>query len=103
MPLHSVNIEGTLVNDLSPLQGMPLKELDCHTTLVSDLSPLTGMDLTFASFIPCRIAKNIDVIRRMSTIKEISPRDGNSRGYTAAEFWTRYDAGEFGKAMSTAP
>ena len=38
--------------------------------------------------------RGLEVVRRIASLKTISWRD---RHYPAAEFWKRYDAGEFGK------
>jgi len=66
---------------------MQLWKLDLSGTLVTDLSPLKGMPLGRLDFDPKKITNGMDVIREMKT----SPINGMS----AADFWKRYDAGEF--------
>ena len=48
MPITSLGIDGTKINDLSPLKGMSQSTPTwCSTkTQVTDLSPLRGMPLT---------------------------------------------------------
>jgi serine/threonine protein kinase/Leucine-rich repeat (LRR) protein len=84
------------IADLSPLKGMPLTELHCQLTQVSDLSPLEGLDLTTLAFTPKDITEGIDVIRQMKSLKTIE-LDWASGHFPAAEFWKKYDAGEFNK------
>jgi hypothetical protein len=85
----------TQVKDLSPLIGMPLKTLFCNDTSVSDLSPLRGMRLSSFGFTPQKITVGMDAIREMKTIETIGV---NWQGkLPPAEFWKKYDAGEFGK------
>ena len=86
----------TQVSDLSPLQGMPLTNLYCYNTPVSDLSPLQGMNLTDVAFTPKNITKGLDVIRQMKSLKTIGIGDTENQ-FPPAEFWKKYDAGEFGK------
>ena len=87
MPLTELYLQGTPVTDLTPLKGMQLWKLDLSGTLVTDLSPLKGMPLGRLDFDPKKITNGMDVIREMKT----SPINGMS----AADFWKRYDAGEF--------
>ena len=81
------------VSDLSPLKGMPLSELFCEATPVSDLSPLAGMNLTTFGFTPRRITRGLDIIRQMKSLQTILP--GFYKQFPTAEFWQRFDAGEF--------
>lgn len=97
-PLKGMRLQGfgcdlTQVSDLTPLHGMPLEKLWIVATRVKDLSPLEGMKLTALYFTPRRITVGIDVVRNMATLREI----GISRKsiWPAAEFWKKYDAGEF--------
>jgi hypothetical protein len=52
-------------------------------------------DTTLAElhFTPKAFTRGIDVLRSLKTLKSIG-LDDNKR-YTTAEFWKRYDAGEF--------
>ncbi|HEX4130375.1 MAG TPA: LamG-like jellyroll fold domain-containing protein [Pirellulales bacterium] len=95
MKLTHLICDDTAVSDLSPLQGMPLDYVGCAGTLVSDLSPLAGARLREVHFTPQNITTGLDVIRRMETIKTIVV-DENQK-FSPAEFWKKYDAGEFGK------
>jgi hypothetical protein len=95
MPLTNLSCEYGPVSDLSPLKGMPLARLYCAGSRVSDLSPLEGMDLTTILFTPKNITKGLDVIRQMKSLKTIGPTV--EKQFPPAEFWKKYDAGEFGK------
>ena len=65
-------IDNTGVTDLTPLQGMPLEEI--HLT-------------------PKNITRGLDILRDMKSLKTIGI-DWN-QSWPAAEFWERYDKGEF--------
>jgi hypothetical protein len=119
MPLHSLNLQFCIrVQDLTPLKGMPLTSLDIHGTSVSDLSPLNGMQLTWLSLyqtrvtdlaplkgmpltkveylLPANITNGVDAIREMKSLAEIGIQiGGGGILLPAADFWKRYDAGEF--------
>ena len=99
MPLRELLCYATKVSDLSPLKGMPITNLNCFSTQISDLSPLQGMNLTDVYVIPKNIAKGLDVIRQMKSLKTIGTVNG---GFPPAEFWKKYDAGEFGKPAAPA-
>jgi serine/threonine protein kinase/tetratricopeptide (TPR) repeat protein len=97
LPLEVLSCSHMPVEDLSPLTGMPLTDLRCYEAAVSDLTPLKGMELTHIGFTPKNITKGMDVLREMQSLKRIFPwysPDPNG-GFTAEEFWRRYDAGEF--------
>jgi hypothetical protein len=53
------------------------------------------MDLTTILFTPKNITKGLDVIRQMKSLKTIGPTV--EKQFPPAEFWKKYDAGEFGK------
>lgn len=95
MPLTYLDVGGTRVSDLSPLRGMKLEELYCTSNNVSDLSPLEGLQLKGLTISPQQITRGMDVIRRMTSLSSIGI-DGQ-KWYPPAEFWKRYDAGEFGR------
>ena len=101
MPLTTLTCNNTPVSDLSPLKGMPLKHLACDLTQVSDLSPLEGMNLTTITFTPKNITKGIDAIRNMKSLKSIELSMEDKDKFPPAEFWKKYEAGEFGKATTT--
>lgn len=67
---------------------MPLTRLDVRGTQVSDLSPLQGIPLTQFSFDPTKITTGLDTIRNMKSLTHIN-------SMPTAEFWKKYDAREF--------
>ncbi|MGA2621848.1 MAG: SUMF1/EgtB/PvdO family nonheme iron enzyme, partial [Thermoguttaceae bacterium] len=97
MPLKRLSCGCTAVSDLSPLKVMPLTLLFCGSTPVSDLSPLEGRNLTEINFTPMNITKGMDVIRQMKSLKTIGIGPGDKDKFPPAEFWKKYDAGEFNK------
>ena len=102
MNLRKLDIFGTRVFDLSPLKGMPLTELTFALSLVSDVSPLEGMPLTEIRFSPWMISKGIDVVRQMKSLQFLQNDAVVSQKLAPAEFWKRYDAGEFVKPTAPA-
>jgi serine/threonine protein kinase len=101
MPLGAISIYNTQVSDLSPLKGTPLWSLACFNTKVFDMSPLEGMNLTELFFAPQSITKGLIAIRQMKSLKIIVV-GGSDRKYSPAEFWKKYDAGEFGTPQPAA-
>jgi Leucine-rich repeat (LRR) protein len=97
MTLTTLGFSDTPVSDLLPLKGLSLTELRCDGTQVSDLSPLTTMNLTTIFFTPKNITTGLDVIRQMKRLKSIGIGNKASEKFAPAEFWKKYDAGEFGK------
>ncbi len=115
MPLTAVAVSGPQILDFSPLDGMKLSRLEVAgctnfrnlelvrgmklTALaidgagVTDLSPLRGMPLESICLTPKLIVTGMDLLRNMKSIRTITV--GGIRGGPAAEFWTRYDQGEF--------
>ncbi|MCU0879788.1 MAG: SUMF1/EgtB/PvdO family nonheme iron enzyme [Pirellulaceae bacterium] len=81
------------ITDLSPLKDLPLQRLIIHSTGVSDLRPLEGMPLVEIRLKPKNITQGLDVLREIKTLQTIGI-DGN-RAWPPAEFWERYDRGEF--------
>jgi hypothetical protein len=61
----------------------------------ADLSPLEGMKLTEIRLSPQSNTKGMNVLRKMQTLKTIGLNA--DRQFPPAEFWKKYDAGEFGK------
>jgi internalin A len=98
MDLKYLHVAYTAVKDLAPLRGMKLNEFSCGMSGVTDLSPLEGMPLEALSFTPSRIAKGMDAIRGMATLKRIE-NDGDARAWDvgflpAEQFWKAYDCAE---------
>ncbi len=98
MPLTVLKCGYSAVADLSPLQGAPLTTFDCRNTKVSSLLPLQGMKLKDIHLTPKNIIQGMDVIRQMISLQSIGT-NGTS-GLPVAEFWKKYDAGEFGKPLT---
>jgi serine/threonine protein kinase/Leucine-rich repeat (LRR) protein len=100
MPLDHLNFQGSPVADLSPARGMKLTTLVCAGSKVTDLSPAAGMPLvtllagsggglkTFDG------VQGIEVVRQIKSLETIGV-DGVNK-WPAAEFWKKYNAGEFG-------
>ncbi len=99
MPLEQLWCGSSPVSDLSPLHGMPLQVLACDNTHVSDLSPLQGMNIEVIYLTPRVITKGMAAIRQMKSLTVIS--NTWAQKWPPAEFWKKYDAGEFGKAAAT--
>jgi serine/threonine protein kinase len=96
MPLTLLNLHNCgRVADLTPLEGMPLTTLYMLNSQVHDLTPLKGMPLTEIHFTPRSITKGMDVLRQMKSLRTIGV--DASTTFQPAEFWKRYDAGEFKK------
>ncbi len=71
--LRRIMVQGTRVSDLSPLKDMPLEEVR-----------LTPKNLT---------KQGLENLRNMKSLKTIGTEW--NRGWPAAEFWARYEKGEF--------
>ncbi len=86
---------GTKVSDagLANFKGMPLMLLWIDNTGVTDLTPLQGMPLEEIYLTPKNITRGLDILRDMKSLKTIGI-DFN-HAWPAAEFWERYDKGEF--------
>jgi len=95
VPLERLNIGGTKVGDLTPLNGMPLTRLELSNTPVTDLTPLKDMVLSEIYFTPKNITKGIDILREKKSLKIIGTLPNDQNRWPAAEFWKKYDAGEF--------
>ncbi len=88
------------VTDLTPLQNLPLTDLDIATCWgIKDLTPLKGLNLQTFRFHPHCIETGIEALRSMPSLRTIRICDKNAKipdkKLTAAEFWKKYDAGEF--------
>ena len=93
--LTSLGLGGTQVGDagLTHLKGMPLRSLSIDQTAVTDLTPLQSMALEEIHLTPKKITRGLDILRDMNSLKTIGIHWYQS--WPAAEFWERYDKGEF--------
>jgi serine/threonine protein kinase/Leucine-rich repeat (LRR) protein len=86
----------TTDKDLTLLKGMPLTEqLNLVYCKVRDLTPLKGMELEEILLTPRNITQGMDVLRQMKSLKTIGIHWQGNNKWPAAEFWKKYDAGEF--------
>jgi hypothetical protein len=74
---------------------MPLTVLHIQDTGVTDVTPLQGMPLEVIHLTPKNITRGLDILRDMKSIKTIGVEW--DQAWPAAEFWERYDKGEFTK------
>ncbi len=95
LKLTTLLIHDKQVSDLSPLKGMPLLRLEIYASGATDLRPLEGMPLQEIRLSPEKITQGLDILRIMKSLKTIGI-DGN-QAWPPAEFWQRYDNGEFTK------
>jgi hypothetical protein len=94
MSLRSLSFEEcNHIKDLGPLKGMPLERLVICDTGVTDLRPLQGMSLKEIWVSPKNVTQGLDILRHMKSLKTIS--SDRLQASPAAEFWARYDKGEF--------
>ena len=99
MRLIGLAIRSTQIADLAPIAGMALPDyLFTDGNNVSDLRPLAGANLHKLIFTPKNIHAGIEVVRAMSSLAEIGV--DWDKYWPTAEFWRRYDAGEFGAPPS---
>jgi eukaryotic-like serine/threonine-protein kinase len=93
--LTNVALDRTRVGDagLANFKGIPLRTLWIDNTAITDVTPLQGMPLEHMSLTPKNITRGLDILRAMKSLKTIGLR-WNQR-WPAAEFWERYDRGEF--------
>ena len=80
---------------LAHLKSMPLKVLRIQHTGITDLTPLEGMRLEEIHLTPKNITRGLDILRDMKSLKTIGT--SVTKFWPAAEFWERYDNGEFTK------
>jgi hypothetical protein len=95
--LTALTLGNTPVSDagLANFKGMRLRELYMDNTGITDLTPLQGMPLEKILLTPKNITRGLDILRDMKSLKTIGI--GWNRAWPAAEFWERYDKGEFKK------
>jgi eukaryotic-like serine/threonine-protein kinase len=95
--LTNLTLNGTKVSNagLAHLKGTPRKILWIHQTGITDLNPLQGMPLEDIRLTPKNITRGLDMLRDMKSLKTIGISWEQS--WPAAEFWARYDKGEFTK------
>jgi uncharacterized membrane protein len=93
--LSTLWLMGTQVSDagLAHLKNMPLVLLAIQDTEITDLTSLQGMPLAEICLTPQNITHGLDLLRHMKSLKTIAT--GANRSWPAAEFWKRYDNGEF--------
>src|SRR5262249_49269889 len=96
--LTYLGLNGTQVSDagLDHFKSMPLKVLLIDRTGITDLTPLRGMPLEDIRLTPRNITKGLDILRDMKSLKTIGISWESDKAWPAAEFWERYDRGEFG-------
>lgn len=97
VPVTSLDVQDTAVSDLSPLsEKHDLRRLNIAGTEVTDLWPLADLELLRLVFTPAKIESGIEAVRNMSSLTELGVQfETPDDAIPAAEFWRRYDAGEF--------
>jgi hypothetical protein len=78
---------------LAQLKGIPLRKLFINNTAITDLTPLQGMPLEEIRLTPKNITRGLDILRDMKSLKTIGI--AGRQPWPQAEFWERYDKGEF--------
>jgi hypothetical protein len=93
--LKSLYLDRMQVGDagLAHFKGKPLTVLVIFNTGITDLTPLQGMPLEEIRLTPKNITRGMDVLRGMKSLKRIGI--AGEQAWPAAEFWQRYDRGEF--------
>jgi Leucine-rich repeat (LRR) protein len=93
--LTDLHLSGTQVSNagLAHFKGTPLMLLWIQDTGITDLTPLQGMRLEEIRLTPKNITKGLGILRDMKSLKTIGI--SWERAWPAAEFWERYDRGEF--------
>ena len=75
------------------MTGMPLVGVSIDNTGITDLTPLQDMPLEDIRLTPKGITQGLDILRKTKSLKTIGIDYNQS--WPAAEFWERYDKGEF--------
>jgi formylglycine-generating enzyme required for sulfatase activity len=93
--LTHLHFDNTQVGDagLAYFKGVRLTVLSIDHTGITDLTPLQGMLLEEIRLTPKNITKGLDILRDMKSLKSIGI--DWDQFWPAAEFWERYDKGEF--------
>jgi uncharacterized membrane protein len=93
--LKHLYLDSTQVGDagLANFKGMRLMALNIDDTAITDLTSLQGMPLEHIHLTPKNIARGLDILRDMKSLKSIGIRW--DQGWPPAEFWERYGKGEF--------
>jgi Leucine-rich repeat (LRR) protein len=93
--LKRLFLDGTPIDDagLAEFKGVPLRQLGIDRTSVTDLTLLEGMPLEHITLTPKTITRGLDVLRDVKSLKTIGINWQQS--WAPAEFWERYDKGEF--------
>jgi hypothetical protein len=101
MPLQTLNLSRTTVDDISVVAGMPLEELNLEgCSRITDFSPLKDCPTLQKLLLP-RQAKNIEFLRGRPNLKFISYKNLTQ---PAAEFWAERDEKKGGPSrMEGAP
>jgi formylglycine-generating enzyme required for sulfatase activity len=93
--LTHLYLDNTQVTEagLTHVKGTPLRLLAIENTGITDLTPLQGMPLEEIRLTPKNITRGLDILRDMKSLKTIGIEW--NQAWPAAEFWERYDKGEF--------
>jgi len=94
--LKELDLSATKVHDagLAHFKGTPLRRLWINNTGITDLTPLQAMPLEEIRLTPKNITRGLDILRDKKNLKTIGI-DYGDKAWPAAEFWERYDKGEF--------
>ena len=96
MPLEQLNLRGTGITDISVLGNMPLRVLTlCECRELHDLSPLADCRDLENLIIPDHCT-DIEFLRELPKLQFISSSGYSPTEQSAAEFWRKVDAGEYG-------
>jgi internalin A len=93
LPLESLTVHRTLVNDLSFVRKLPvIQRLHIGETLIEDLTPLEGLRLTRLVFTPSRIKRGIEAAQRLQGLREIGTAFDDKRQdlMPPGQFWAQY-------------
>jgi eukaryotic-like serine/threonine-protein kinase len=93
--LKHLNLNRTKVTDggLAHFKGMSLTHLWICDIGITDLNPLQDMPLEEIRLTPKNISRGLDLLRDRKSLKTIGI--AWDQDWPAAEFWERYDKGEF--------
>ena len=87
--LWSLDIEGTQIKDLSVLSEMKsLQRLNIANTEIDDLTPLKDLQLQRLIFTPDKIKKGMEHVRLMRSLRELKTSFDTRR---PNEFWQEFD------------